>query len=156
MGSRAHGLRHHSSWALVHKLSRSCARMSLAASLHVGSGMQILNYCIAREFSIITYSHCSLHSSFGSSPPPLSHAFPACVSLEAVTSLGLSQEVCGDVTRCISTLFHLSLPSPSVLFFLLALTAERATSGSQAGPCLNPSCLGSGSAGLSSDRTGPQ
>ena len=134
----------YSSWALVHRLNH-CTCMGLAASLRVGSGIRILNHCIAREVSMITIVPCT---------PPLATLplpFSACVSLEAVTSLGLSQEVCGDVTRCISTLFHLSLPSPSLLFLLLSLTAEGATSGSRVGPCLNPSCLGSGSAGLSPD-----
>ena len=75
VGSRACGLSHYSSWALVHRLNRCCTRMGLVASLHVGSGMWILNHCITREFSIATYSYCSLYSSFGSSPPPLSRPF---------------------------------------------------------------------------------
>ena len=149
VGSRACGLSHYSSWALVHRLNHCCTRMGLVASLHVGSGMQILNHCIAREFSIATYSYCSLHSSFGSSPPPLSRPSQS-VSLEAVTSLGLSQEVCGDVTRCISTLSHLSLPSPSLLF-PVSTDCRKSHIWESGGPCLNPRCLGSGSAGLSPD-----
>ena len=57
----------YSSWVLVHRLNH-CTCMGLAASLRVGSGIRILNHCIAREVSMITYY--SLHSSFGNSPPP--------------------------------------------------------------------------------------